>query len=288
MKLVYSLYIGESNNHNGDFCGYSSSDDLLNSLLLSSTVSGRNFDKCELYCNTRAKELISEDGRVFPFTSIIVCFDYLDNWLQLHNWAYPKLVTYSMQKEPFVHLDFDAILSDGIPAELLNKKLIFQQKEMIAGGKYTYYYKLFEEAKLLNLLPSIIKFCPSFAMNMGLFGCMQQSALYLVKQYCDAAFEYVKQQQANYEKLVLVHEQSMLFEQLFIVNFLEENKLQAEIDYDTFIDGNSKNKFYPNYRFSHFYSNWKRKNIVVVAIKKELDRLGLNKKKTSKPTLQAH
>jgi hypothetical protein len=279
MKLVYSLYIGKDTRHNGEFCGYRSSDDLLDSLLLSSTVSSKHFVKCELYCNSGVVELLKEDGRQFPFTDIIVCFDYLDDWLQLHNWAYPKLVTYSMQKEPFIHLDSDAILGDGLPRGLLDKKLIFQQKEVIAAGKYTYYHKLYDEAKLLNLLPAITRFRPDFAMNMGLFGCMQSTALPLVKQYCDAAFEYVGQQQVVYDKVMLKHEQSMLFEQFFIVNILLENGLKEGVDFETFIDVHSKNKFYPAYRFSHFYSDWKRKNVIVVAIKKELMRLGLDKKK---------
>jgi hypothetical protein len=278
MKLVYSLYIGKDNHHNGAFCGYQSSEDLLDSLLLSSTVSSRHFTSCELYCNSHAAKLIEADGRNFPFTGIHTCFDHLDGWLRLHNWAYPKLVTYSLQTTPFVHLDYDAILVDGLPPALLKQQFIFQQQECITPYKYTYYKKLHAEALQLGLLPSSVMDCPDFAMNMGLFACTRAEALPMVGAYCDAAFAYVHGQQQRYEEVILKHEQPMLFEQLFVANMLQNHQLKEGIDYDTFISPQSKNKFLPAYRFSHFYSDWKRKHIIVVAIKKELQRLGLERK----------
>jgi hypothetical protein len=283
MKLVYTFYVGPSNNHNGAYCGYRNSEDLLDSLLLSSTISGRHFTACELYCNRRAWQLIQQDGRAFPFTNVIACLDELDDWLLLHNWAYPKIVTYSLQREPFVHLDYDAILSDGLPPALLAKPFVFQQKECITPLKYTYYTKLFDEAQQLGLLPTTITSCPQFAMNMGLFACTQPDALPIVQQYCQMAFDYVRQQQAAYDQVLLKHEQPMLFEQLFIVSALLNNELADGVDFGTFIDTNNTNPYLPTYRFSHFYSDWKRKNMIVVAIKKELMRLGLQKRPIMQP-----
>ena len=71
MKLVYTLYVAEDPTINGKFCGYNSSEDLFNMLLLSSISSGKHFDKCELYCNRRGYEMLKKDGRPFPFTDVI-------------------------------------------------------------------------------------------------------------------------------------------------------------------------------------------------------------------------
>jgi hypothetical protein len=281
MKLIYSLYIGNNKERNGSFCGYRSSDDLLDSLLLSSTVSSRHFTACEIYCDTAAKQLIEADGRHFPFTDMIVCFDELDNWLDNHNWAYPKVMAYGMQDEPFVHLDFDAIISDGLPPGLADKKIIFQQKEKFDLHNFGFYNSVYNDAQRAGILPPEISYNPGYAMNMGIFGCPDPECIPLVKTYAGCVKKYVDVQQQKMNVLLYKNEQPMLFEQLFIVNFLQEAGLKDGVDFDTFIDDNFKNKFLPQYRFAHFLRAFKKSDTVVNAIKKELFLMGLHKKSAS-------
>jgi hypothetical protein len=278
MKLIYSLYIGNNKERNGSFCGYRCSDDLLDSLLLSSTVSSRHFKACELYCDTAAKQLIEADGRHFLFTDLIVCFDELDSWLDNHNWAYPKVMAYGMQDEAFVHLDFDAIISDGLPPELLQKKFVFQQMEKFDRHNFGFYNSVYNDAQRAGLLPSEISYNPGYAMNMGIFGCLDSSCLPLVKAYALCVEKYIAMQQEKMNLLLHKNEQPMLFEQLFIVNFIQQAGLSAGADFDTFIDEHFKNKFLPQYRFAHFLRAFKKSDTVVNAIKKELFLMGLHKK----------
>jgi hypothetical protein len=285
MKLVYSLYISTQSNGSSTFCGYKSSSDLLDSLLLSSTVSSPHFSACMLYCNRSAAELIEQDGRSFPFTEIVVCLDPLDKWLNTYNWAYAKIVTYSLQKGPFLHLDIDAILSDGLPSALLQRKFLFQQKETITDTTHTFYRTAFVEAQRLGFLPTHLT-QPEFAMNMGLFGCPTEEALPILKAYCNLVQEYVEKQQASFEKVVCKGEQSVMFEQLFMVAVLQANKLQEGVDFDTLVDDKGKNKFYPTNRYAHFFADWKRNNRVIAAIRKELLQLGLHKKAISPREIQ--
>jgi hypothetical protein len=279
MKLIYSLHTGRNKERNGSFCGYRSSEELLDSLLLSSTVSSRHFSSCELYCDSNAGQLIVEDGRPFPFTDIIVCFDELDDWLSTYNWAYPKVMVYGMQQTPFVHLDFDALMSDGLPPALLQKTFVFQQREQFHRHNFGFYHSVFNEAQRKNLLPSEIRQSPGYAMNMGLFGCLQQEGIPLVQQYAACVKDYIHRQQPILQALAFKNEQPMLFEQLFIVNFLQNAGLQDGVDFDTFIDDDFNNKFLPGQRFAHFLRAFKKSDTVVKAIKKELFLLGLMKKK---------
>jgi hypothetical protein len=275
MKLLYSLYTGTERNTHGPFCGYRNSTELLDSLLLSSTVSGKHFAACELYCDRFAVELIEADGRNFPFTEIIVCFDELDGWLSSYNWAYPKVMTYGMQDTPFVHLDFDAIITDGLPPALLAQKFIFQQKERFNTGNFGFYNSVFRDAQRAGLLPDAIGHNPGYAMNMGVFGCLDANYLPIVRDYADCVKQYVALQQQQLQKIFFKNEQPMLFEQLFIVNFLQAAGLQEGTDFDTFANEQSQNKFLPQYRFSHFLRSFKKNDTVVNAIKKELRLLGL-------------
>jgi len=278
VKLIYTLFIDCNANNEALFCGYKTSKDLLDSLLLSSTLSGKHFNGCELYCNSRGLLLIEQDGRKFPFTNIFTILDDLESWLFKDNWAYSKILTYSKQQSPFIHLDCDAILVDGLPVDLLNKKFIFQQEELLSLFSFGYYNAVFKEAKRFNILPEEINYLPVCAMNMGIFGCLQKDYLKIVQQYSAVVLKYLQQQQKEkYDTLYFKKEQSMFFEQLFIVNILLDNGLKKDIDFDTILNEKGKNKYLPAYRYSHFVRGIKRNETVTHAIRKELILLGFGK-----------
>jgi GR25 family glycosyltransferase involved in LPS biosynthesis len=50
-------------------------------------------------------------------------------------WAYPKIVTYSQQNEPFIHIDLDALLWEKPSDEILNAPMVFQHKELFSIHK---------------------------------------------------------------------------------------------------------------------------------------------------------
>jgi hypothetical protein len=277
MKLIYSLHIGKNRSRNGDFCGYRNKEELLNSLLLSSAISSKHFTGCELYCDTEGAELIKKDGREFPFTNIFICFDELNNWLEPRNWAYAKILAYSLQKEPFIHLDSDAIIWDGVPPQLLKMKFIFQQREVTANREHGFYTQLYNQTKNIGLLPEEASYFPEHAFNMGVFGCLSQAHLPVVKKYFDVVTNYLLKQQSMSGVDFLKYDQSVLFEQLFISNIINNAGLRYETDYDTFISDEHKNKFIPDYSYSHFIASWKRNDAVPQQIKNKLKEMGLEK-----------
>lgn len=277
MNLVYSLHIGKNKTRNGHFCGYRNKEDLLNGLLLSATISSRYFDSCELLCDSETLTLIQNDGRPFPFT-INVCFDDLDKWLLPHNWGYSKILAYSLQKQPFVHLDADAILWDGIPSQLKKMKFIFQQKEIIRQGFDKFYTPLFLQTKELGILPQKIKYYAPYALNTGIFGCFSLSHFHIIKEYFELIHNYVLVQQKTCNENTVNWDQSIMFEQLFLTNIILDNGLKEDIDFNTFISDDFKNKFSPQYRFSHFIAQWKRNESVNIQIRKMLQNMGLGRR----------
>jgi hypothetical protein len=279
MKLIYSLHIGKNRDRNGEFCGFRNKEDMLNCLLLSAVVSSKHFSSCELYCDSEAVDLIKEDGRPFPFTNMYTCFDELNDWLMPHNWAYAKILTYTLQDEPFLHLDFDAVLWDGVPPPLLSKKFFFYQKETITGKLHTYYTPMYATAKAAGLLPKKINYFPGFAFNMGLFGCTSGRYFPFIKRYAGIAKEYVIKQQEHATATGIFDDQCILFEQLFITNLIIDEGWKEGIDYDSYVSSDFKNKFTPAYRLSHFIASWKRNEGVNLMIRKQLIDRGLEKRR---------
>ena len=278
MKLIYTLYVTQkAYAESSHFCGFNSKEDLLDLFLLSVVSSSKHFDRCELYCNERALSLIKEDGRGFPFTKIVICHNELETWLMPHNWAYTKIHTYSLQEEPFVHIDCDVIICDGLPPQILKSKFIFQQKEITQWGDLYFYKTAFDDAVSLNILPKEIKKFPDFAFNMGLFGCLDKNFLPVLKSYCLSARNYIEQQQPLSDKLTDKNFQSVFFEQLLITGFLNQYEIEEGAGFETFLTDKSKNKFLPKYRYSHFVFKTKRKREIVYFIKQELIKLGLAK-----------
>jgi hypothetical protein len=278
MKLIYSLHIGKNKTRNGEFCGFKSKEDLLDCLLLSVTESKKHFSSCELYCDTEATELLKEDGRLFPFDAVHVVFDELNDWLMPHNWAYAKILAYSLQQTPFIHLDCDAIIWDGIPPQLIDKKFIFYQKEVITGILINYYPPLYNVAKEQNLLPEEITYFPDYAMNAGLFGCPSTEAFPVLQTYCAVAKKYVEKQQEYAKANNLIHDQCIMFEQLFITNIMLDAGLKDGIDFDAFMSKDGNNKFAPQYGFNHFIAGWKRDAEIGLQVRQRLQAKGLERK----------
>ena len=272
MKAIYSLSIGKNGVRNNEFCGYKCKEDLLDALLLSSSISAKHFDKIELYCDTEAAELIKEDGRVFPL-DIIICLDDLQ-WVNGLLWAYSKVFVYSLQKEPFLHIDIDAILWDGLPEELTTQKFIFQQKEPVNG--FYWYNEIFKEAEILNVLPSKISYKPEYALNTAVFACTDINYLYIIKQYFSVVNSYISNVKDKLSEFKCSHAQCILFEQLFLVNILETAGLKFGVDYDTILHDDSSEKW-NMCKYTHLIVGSKRDENNVNRIKKQLKIRGLIK-----------
>ena len=265
MKAIYSLSVGKNASRNNEFCGYRCKEELLDALLLSSSISAKHFDKVELYCDTEAANLIEEDGREFPF-EIIICLDSL-SWVDEHLWAYSKVFVYSLQTEPFLHIDIDAILWDGIPEELSNMKFIFQQVEKLSS--FFFYNKIFDEAKAMGLLPAEIRYKSKFALNTAVFACTDIAYLPLLQEYFNVVDNYISNVNGRIHQFTSNQAQCILFEQLFIANILTDAGLEYESDYDVILNDDYSEKW-RKCRFTHMIVKSKREEKNVNRIKRAL------------------
>ena len=91
----------------------------------------RHYDEVALYTDSVGKHVLI-DLLHLPYTEVNVVFD--DFKCLPHHWALAKVYTYSLQKKPFIHVDGDVYLPNGIPEEIAKKPVIIQNREI--GTKY--------------------------------------------------------------------------------------------------------------------------------------------------------
>ena len=78
----------------------------LMSWALSSLTLREHYDDIVLYTDSKGYAVFHDQLRL-PYKEIVVQYDDLNCHRDL--WAYPKLLTYSIQDKPFIHVDGDVL-----------------------------------------------------------------------------------------------------------------------------------------------------------------------------------
>ena len=246
MRAIYSLCT-----INGP-AGYRNYEELLESLSLTSMISFLHFDSVVLYCDSHAYDLINTSKLSFGFTEIlpIIPGDLFKN--NSSEWALTKLYVYSLQEEPFVHLDVDLMLWDGLPDEAENARFIFQNLESFEYEMYSFYRGIYEDLEKLGILPKFSN-KEDYAYNMGIFAVLQKEDVPLMKEYYQNALNYLE----DFRKLSKIPKSlskygvnCCVFEQCFIVSLLNNYCVkQSDI---LCILNKDLSKAINNYNYSHF------------------------------------
>lgn len=95
------------------------------SIILSIMLAKENIGRVELYTDSVGKLLISNLG--LAVDKIHVVYDDFNYPHPL--WVASKLLTYSVQEEPFIHIDLDAYLWSPLPNRLADAAVITQNSE---------------------------------------------------------------------------------------------------------------------------------------------------------------
>ena len=141
-----------------------------------------------LYANTPAARLLADELQL-PYTDVFCTHDQLV-WPHRDLWALPKIYTYHLQEEPFLHIDGDVFLFDRLQESLLKNDLIAQNPE-IATNYYTSVQK--EMMRYFTFFPPCVKTDfespdPIQAVNAGILGGQN---IAFIQEYAHLAFEYV-------------------------------------------------------------------------------------------------
>lgn len=134
---------------------------------LSSYLLSQNFDEVELVCDQIAAE-IAYDKLQLPYSSYNTVLDTIKKDAVL--WGQNKLYSYSIQTEPFLHLDTDAYLFKSVPENVLNAPLFAQNFEYDHENYCRIYNDVLENCIDLSDLVKKDQFGRITAVNAGLIG----------------------------------------------------------------------------------------------------------------------
>lgn len=206
MKIIQSLWtkplynnesalIKEQGRYSG---GWLSDKYFYMAITLSVLSIKKYYPNVELYTDSEGKKLLIDDLKL-PYSKVHVILDQFND-LPSTLWAIPKVYTYSIQDEPFVHVDNDIFFWDKILNFANNSELIVQNFEYLTwdyAKVLDYMYKNFD------YVPDIIKnidienyvkgeilvdFTSYESINAGIFG---GSDLSFIKEYTNQVFEVV-------------------------------------------------------------------------------------------------
>ncbi len=231
-----------------------------------------NYDEVVMYTDSTGYAVFA-DLLDLPYTDIIIQYD--DLICPKHQWAYAKMLTYSLQDKPFIHIDGDVYLPGRLDSKIENAALIAQNLEI--GVKY-YRHMLnriaSENVKIPDFLNKELQNEPVLSYNAGILG---GNDVEYIKKYCQAAFEYLDSNRLLDIDNTKNNSHNILFEQILFkaLAFEDNRKVTTVLDRDVEDGGYSYNDFcnfysYDKYSFMHIIGGYKRKEKICELLSKTL------------------
>ncbi len=183
------------------------------------------YPNIELVTDQKGKELLI-DQLELPYTSVKVVLDDLNDYSP-HVWAIGKIYAYSIQEEPFIHVDNDVYIWKRFSERIEKANLVAQHRE----ENYKHNDDFFNDVqKNFEYIPSVIQ---SFRkkdtdikeVNAGILGGHN---LDFYKKYTQKAFEFVDKNHDFIKNLKHKGMFNTIFEQYLYYCMASENNLDIE------------------------------------------------------------
>jgi len=159
----------------------------------------------------------------------------LEDLGQLAEWFYcwPKLVTYSLQKSPFIHVDTDVFISAPLGKKFHNAELIAQHEE-----KDSVFYRVVYDNAIADkiILPAFLEECYEDrfikSYNAGLFGGKD---LDFIKEYINEILKFTHNNQCQLKNSQKKFLYNVLMEQWFFYALSRQKNKNVKTYYDSVI-----------------------------------------------------
>lgn len=192
MRIVQTFWTGGRSPKEHSF-GWLHPEYNLMSWALSCLSLREHYDKVVLYTDKEGYKVLIEELQL-PYTEVHVEYD--EHLCLPQHWAYSKIKTYSLQTEPFLHIDGDIYLPKPLPESVMDAPLVAQNREIGTG----YYRRMMD--RILSY-PEII--LPKYILeglrdnsiasyNMGIFG---GNDIVFVQDYCRKVFKFMQANHMN-------------------------------------------------------------------------------------------
>lgn len=276
MKIIQTFWSSGRNPLEHSF-GWPHAEYNLMSWTLSCLSLREHFDQVELYTDKRGYEVLIEKLHL-PYTQVHVIYD--DNLCLPQHWAYAKIKTYSLQNEPFLHIDGDMYFPKPIPQEILDAGLVAQNREIGTS----YYQGMMNrvlahpEFKLPQFIQETLDNGTMASYNMGIFG---GNDIDFIHRYCQEVFAFFEANHMNDASVEYSNEEcNVFFEQIFLAAMVDKEKKEvATLISKPFEDnGYTKKDFcdlrrYSQKEFFHLLGGHKKTQNITKALAKALLRI---------------
>ncbi len=234
MNFIQTLYVNKAKDPFKQRFGWAAPEYHLMSWALSCLQLHKIYKRVELYANSNAAKLLIDTLKL-PYANVNVTHDNLI-FPNENLWALPKIFTYSLQKDPFLHLDGDVFLFNQFPESLLKNELVAQNLE-----EATAYY-LSTQKELINKLtyfPDCVKTdfnnaLPIQAVNAGILG---GTNIAFIQEYASLAFEYINRN-VDHLPLINVDRFNVFFEQHLFYSLAKERNISIGLLFADIINDN--------------------------------------------------
>lgn len=182
------------------------------------------YDQVELYTDEFGYDVLIKKLQL-PYTKVHVVLEDLNN-LPNDLWAMAKIKTYSLQDEPFLHVDGDVFIFEPFPLDLLKSDLIAQNKEFATEYYQTRWSAIYSTLTYMpNIMSNFHNGIDKFAYNMGIIGGNDIS---FFKEYCNISHEFVHNNAAVWDKINLLNF-NIFFEQVLFNACVNVSKKKVNI-----------------------------------------------------------
>lgn len=244
MKVVQTFWTGKKSLLENSF-GWVNPQYHLMSWALSCLSLKEHYENVVLYTDSNGYKVFVELLEL-PYKDVIVHYDNL-NCPEPH-WAYPKIVTYSLQDEPFIHVDGDVYLPERLNHNIEKSGLIAQNLEI--GSSY---YKnmmndvLRRDISLPYYLEEELNKDSIGSYNAGILG---GNNLAFIKEYCQTAFDIIEINHLNdIDSQKINVNNNILFEQILFYALSTTCKTPVT----TVLDHSVRDNGYTYQSFCNFY-----------------------------------
>lgn len=253
IKRVVFSYVNASHSF-ANRCGFSRYSDFLYTLALAVHCASQHFKEVVMVSDTWGVQMFQKMG--LPITEYSIKLDEVKD-ISRFFWAYGKLLAYTEQEKPFVHIDNDVFLWDPLPKYILNAELCFQSHEPFHLTGYTYYNLLKEPWKKAPIRPQKIvdNEVTDFAYNCGICGGKK---LDFFKEWIECSKEYIlapENQKVFFEdfKNVLIH-QNLFHEQYFAACLIKMHDIRNKVK----VLSKDAQKIPDRLKYTHLWGTTKR------------------------------
>jgi hypothetical protein len=226
-RVVFSYFNAEESFTNK--AGFNSFSDFLYTLALATELASHHFKEVQIMTTSWGERVLKAAGiKATEYSTELNTIKDISRWF----WAYGKLVAYTSQTKPFIHLDNDVFLWQPLPERILNAQLCFQSKEIMGAPSYDWYRFLNTCWLAAPVKPKVIaeNVVNDFVYNCGICGGHN---LEFFKEWIRCSGEYIfapENQKVFFENYrpIQMH-QNLWHEQYFGASLVKAHGLRGAV-----------------------------------------------------------